>query len=144
MRGSIVIALAGLTSTVSAQSINLDYVNSLPDPTYTIIPDQRAQTVTYNQATAIASVVTEVLQSPVPDPGEGSLQARELAVEKRGQPCENLNNNPNSYNAVLDPAEKFLEDTRLADQALSAQTPSGYTRVYQNLKKAAQANGYMG
>lgn len=144
MRSSTITALAGLTSLVSAQSIDLDYVNSLPDPTYTIIPDQRGQTVTYSQATAIASVVAEALQSPVPDPGEDMLHARGLVVEKRGQPCENLNNNPNSYDAVLDPAEKFLEDASLSNQALTAQTPSGYTRVYQNLKKAAQANGYMG
>ena len=144
MRGSTITALSGLASLSSAQLIDLFYVNSLPDPTYTIVPDQRAQTVTYNQATAIASVVAEALKSPVPDPGEDSLHARDLAVEKRGQPCEILNNNPNTYNAVLDPAEKFLTDENLANQALIAQTPSGYTRVYQNLKKSAQANGYMG
>ena len=146
MRGATITALAGLASLVSAQSIDLEYVNSLPDPTYPIIPDQRAQTVTYNQATAIASVVAEALQSPVPDPreGGGDLHTRDLAIEKCGEPCSNLNNNPNTYNAVLNPAESFLSDNNLASQALNARTPSGYTQVYQNLKKSAQANGYMG
>lgn len=144
MRGATITALAGLASLASTQSIDLDYVNSLPDPTYTVIPDQRAQTVTYNQATAIASVVAEALQSPVPDPGESDLHTLDIAIEKRGEPCENLNNNANTYNAVLDPAESFLSDANLANQALNARTPSGYTRVYQNLKKSAQANGYMG
>ncbi|KAL1655473.1 hypothetical protein SLS61_001937 [Didymella pomorum] len=144
MRGAAITTLTGLASLVSAQSIDLEYVNSLPDPTYTILPDQRAQTVTYDQATAIASVAAEALQSPVPDPGESDLHTRDLALEKRGGPCDDLNNNVNAYNAVLDPAESFLADTNLANEALNARTPSGYTRVYQNLKKSAQANGYMG
>lgn len=144
MRGVTITALAGLASLVSTQSIDLDYANSLPDPTYTVVPDQRAQTVTYNQATAIASVVAEAMQSPVPDPGESAIRARDIPIEKRGAPCAALNNNANTYRAVLDPAESFLSDGNLADQALNALTPSGYTRVYQNLKKSAQANGYMG
>lgn len=144
MRGLTIAALAGLSNLASAQLIDLDYVESLPDPTYTIVPDERAQTVTYNQATAIASVVAVAMESPVPDPGENALEARHLDIQKRHQPCEDLNNNPNTYNAVLDPAESFVSDANLANQALNAPTPDKYTRVYQNLKAAAQANGYMG
>jgi hypothetical protein len=123
--------------------IDLDYVNALPDPTYTIIPDQKSQTVTYNQATAIASVVAEALHSPVPDPGEDSIDKRDL-LEKRLADCATTDGTANIYHAKIDPAEDFLTDQKLQERALLALTPSTYTRVYQNLKKAAQANGYMG
>lgn len=143
MQSLIVAALAGLGSVVSAQSIDLAYVNAQPDPTYTIVPDQRAQTVTYNQDSALASVVAVALQTPVPDPGEGPLHTRN-ALGKRAGPCENLQNNANTYNAKLDPAEAFLADESLQKQAKDANPPAGYTQVYSNLQKAAQANGYMG
>jgi hypothetical protein len=137
--------LAGLSNLVLSQSIDLGYVNAQPDPTYTIASDVRAQTVTYDQATAIASVVAVALESPVPDVGEGQIQARHLGnMEKRRGPCEDTEGTPNIYNAVLNPAGAFSNDTNLANQSLNATTPPGYTRVYQNLNRSAQANGYMG
>jgi hypothetical protein len=63
---------------------------------------------------------------------------------KRAGPCEDLQNNKNDYNAKLDPAEDFLQDENLQAQAKNAKVPTGYTQVYSNLKKSAQANGYMG
>jgi hypothetical protein len=144
MRGLTTATLSGLVGLASSQLINLDYVDSLPDPTYTIVPDQRTQTVPYNQDGAVASVVAVAMQSPVPDPGEDAIQARHIDIQKRFEPCDDLNNNANTYNAVLDPAESFVADENLAQQALNAHTPDGYTRVYQNLKASAQANGYMG
>lgn len=143
MRSLTIAALAGLGSVVSSQSIDLGYVNAQPDPTYTVVPDQRAQTVAYNQDSAIASVVAVALQTPVPDPGEGPLHTRN-ALGKRAGPCESLQNNANTYNAKLDPAEAFLADDNLQKPARDAKAPAGYTQVYSNLKKAAQANGYMG
>lgn len=143
MRGITFVTLAGLSSFATSQLIDLEYVNAQPDPTYTIIPDQKSQVVPYNQATAIASVVAEALHTPVPDPGEDDLNERDL-LKKRLEPCQSTNGNANTYNAVLDPAGSFLLDSNLEAQATNAITPSGYTRVYQNLKKAAQANGYMG
>jgi hypothetical protein len=86
MRSLTIAALTGLSGIVSSQSIDLNYVNAQPDPTYTVIPDQRAQTVTYNQDSAIASVVAVALQTPVPDPGEGPLHSRN-ALENRAGPC---------------------------------------------------------
>ncbi|XP_014555675.1 hypothetical protein COCVIDRAFT_38548 [Bipolaris victoriae FI3] len=61
MRGLTTTTLGGLISLASSQLIDLDYVESVPDPTYTIIPNQRAQVVTYNQDPAIASDVAEAL-----------------------------------------------------------------------------------
>ncbi|KAH6613051.1 hypothetical protein C7974DRAFT_428779 [Boeremia exigua] len=143
MRSLTIATLAGLSSVVSSQVIDLAYVNAQPDPTYTIVPDQRAQTVTYNQDSAIASVVAVALQTPVPDPGEGALHSRNV-FGKRAGPCEDLQNNANTYNAKLDPAEAFLADETLQKQAKDAKLPAGYTQVYSNLQKAASANGYMG
>ncbi|KAJ6193185.1 LOW QUALITY PROTEIN: hypothetical protein J3E72DRAFT_398302 [Bipolaris maydis] len=99
--------LGGLISLASSRLIDLDYVESVPDPTYTIIPDQRAQIVSYNQGAAIDSDVVEALQSPIPDPGANALQARYFDIQKRWKPCQDLNNNANTYNAVLNPAESF-------------------------------------
>lgn len=143
MRGLTLTALAGLGSVASCQSIDLAYVNAQPDPSYTIIPDQRAQAVTYNQDSAIASVVAVALQTPIPDPGEGVLHSRSM-FGKRAEPCEDLQNNDNTYNAKLDPAEAFLADDMLQKQARDAKAPAGYTHVYSNLQKSASANGYMG
>jgi hypothetical protein len=55
-----------------------------------------------------------------------------------------LQNNANIYNAKLDPAEAFLADVGLQAEAKNAKVPAGYTQVYSNLMKSAQANGYMG
>ncbi|EMD85126.1 hypothetical protein COCC4DRAFT_66631 [Bipolaris maydis ATCC 48331] len=106
--------LGGLISLASSRLIDLDYVESVPDPTYTIIPDQRAQIVSYNQGAAIDSDVVEALQSPIPDPGANALQARYFDIQKRWKPCQDLNNNANTYNAVLNPAESFVMDENLA------------------------------
>jgi hypothetical protein len=143
MRCVTIAGLAGLGSVVSSQSIDLAYVNAQPDPTYTVVPDQRAQIVTYNQDSAIASVVAVALETPVPDPSEGTVHAHD-APGKRAGPCEDLQNNANIYNAKLDPAEAFLADVDLQAEAKNAKVPAGYTQVYSNLKKSAQANGYMG
>lgn len=143
MRGITITALAAFSGLAYAQLIDLDYVNALPDPTYTIALDQKSQVVPYNQATAIASVVAEALQTPVPDPGEDDVEKRDI-FKKRVPDCASTGANSNIYNAVLNPAESFVNDAKLQRQALDAQTPPNYTRVYQNLKKAAQANGYMG
>jgi hypothetical protein len=144
MRGLTTTTLSGLIGLASSQLIDLDYVETVPDPTYTIIPDQRSQVVPYNQDAAIASVVAVAMQTPVPDPGENAVHARHLDIQKRWEPCQNTENNANTYNAVINPAESFLDDANLAAEALNARTPNGYTRVYQNLKASAQANGYMG
>lgn len=61
MCGLTTTTLDGLISLASSQLIDLDYVESVPEPTYTIIPNQRAQVVTYNQDPAIASDVAEAL-----------------------------------------------------------------------------------
>lgn len=143
MRSLTLAALTGLSGFVTSQSIDLAYVNAQPDPTYIVVPDQRAQTVAYNQDSAIASVVAVALQTPVPDPGEGPLHSRN-ALGKRAGPCEDIQNNANTYNAKLDPAEGFLADGNLQLQAKNAKVPAGYTQVYSNLKISAQANGYMG
>lgn len=138
---SLFAALAGFSALASAQLIDLEYVDSLPDPTYTIVSDVASQTVSYNQDAALASAAAEATASPVDAPEKRDLKN---VLEKRYGPCEPVTTTPNVYNAVIDPAEAFLSDANLAHQALSAPVPSGYTQTFSNLKASSQANGYMG
>jgi hypothetical protein len=50
MRFSTIAAIAGQCLLASAQLIDLDFVNSEPDPTFTIALDAPSQTVTYDRA----------------------------------------------------------------------------------------------
>jgi hypothetical protein len=136
-------ALTGLGNLAASQLIDLNYVNALPDPTYTIASDRASETVPYNQNAAIASAVQEATATPVVAPGKRDLTPSRL-FRKRNGDCQSVPTTPNVYNGALDPAESFLSDENLQHQALIAPSPSGYTRTFQNLKSASQANGYMG
>jgi len=136
-------ALTGLGNLAASQLIDLNYVDALPDPTYTIASDRASETVPYNQNAAIAYAVQEATATPVVAPGKRDLTPSRL-FRKRNGDCQSVPTTPNVYNAALDPAESFLSDENLQHQALIAPSPSGYTRTFQNLKSASQANGYMG
>ncbi|KAF2628340.1 hypothetical protein BU25DRAFT_33699 [Macroventuria anomochaeta] len=45
-------------------------------------------------------------------------------MEKRQESSEALNNSRNTYSAVFNPAENFVNDANLANQALIARTPA--------------------
>lgn len=153
----ILAALSGFSSLVSAQDIPISSIDSLPKPTYTIVPDKTSQAVGYNQDATIESDVHRATetpvdtvipeQSPTPEPTAGSNKRTVFprrSLEKRNNDCQPIPTTPNRYNAVIDPAESFLADQNLQNVALSAATPSGYTQTFSNLKAASQANGYMG
>ncbi|EUC44518.1 hypothetical protein COCMIDRAFT_6128 [Bipolaris oryzae ATCC 44560] len=123
MLGLTTTTLYGLIVLVSSRLIDLDYVESVPDPTYTIIADQRAQVVSYDQDAAIASDVAEVLQSLILDSGEDALKIHYFDIQTRWKPCQDLDHlddNANAYNVVLNLAENFVADENLASQALHA------------------------
>jgi hypothetical protein len=136
-------ALVGLSNLAASQLIDLNYVNALPDPTYIIASDRASETVPYNQNAAIASAIQEATATPVVAPEKRNLAPSRL-FRKRNGDCQSVPTTPNVYNAVLDPANLFLSDENLQHQVLTAPSPSGYTRTFQNLKSASQANGYMG
>ncbi|KAF2689714.1 hypothetical protein K458DRAFT_400407 [Lentithecium fluviatile CBS 122367] len=146
MREFIVLAaLAGFSGLVASQSIDLDYVKALPDPTYTIASDKASQTIPYNQDAAMESAADLASATPLPVSAKfrrSTAQGRSFS--KRNGDCQPVPTTPNLYNAVVDPAESFQADNELAQVALSASTPSGYTQTFSNKKAASQANGYMG
>jgi hypothetical protein len=136
---TILAALAGLSGFTASQTIDLSLVNALPDPTYTIVSDKPSQTVAYNQDAAVDSAAALATASPL---AESAKFRRSL--NKRAGDCEAIPTTDNIYNAVVDPAESFQTDSNLADVALSATVPSGYTQTFSNKNAASQANGYMG
>lgn len=138
---SLFAALAGLSTLASTQLIDLTYVESFPDPTYTIVSDVASQTVTYNQDAALASAAAEATSAPLDHPEKREVKN---VFEKRSGPCEPVPTTPNVYNAVIDPAEAFLSDANLVHEALNAPVPSGWTQTFSNLKAASQAHGYLG
>jgi hypothetical protein len=136
---TVLAALAGLSGFVSSQTIDLGYVNALPDPTYTIVSDKPSQTVAYGQDAAVESAADLAIATPLAN----SAKFRRN-VDKRNGDCEAVPTTPNIYNANVDPAESFQSDSELANVALSAPVPSGYTQTFSNKNSATQANGYMG
>ncbi|KZM26418.1 uncharacterized protein EKO05_0005913 [Ascochyta rabiei] len=155
MRTCAIAVLAGLSSLVSSQTLDLDYIEAQTLSTATINLYQQAQTVEYNQATAIADVVAAVLETPVADPGKERFNTGDV-LQKRDEPavtfqvlvpiCQTLHGTlyDSPEDTVTDRVGKFLNDAALQDQAVNAITPAGYTQVFRNLKNASQANGYMG
>jgi hypothetical protein len=141
--------LAAVASLATAQVIPLDFLNSVPDPTFTIALDQPAQTITYNAAAVIASDAAEVgsdspLDVVVTGPKKRSSGASGSVLEARQAACAAAPTTPNIYNAAIDPAEAFSADHNLEQQALQASTPPLYTNTFTNLKAAVTAHGYLG
>jgi hypothetical protein len=146
MRPALLAALAGLAS---AQVLDLDFLNAIPDPTFTIALDQPAQTIAYNPAAVIASDAAAVgnespLDVVVAGPQKRSSGAQSSVLEARQAACAAAPTTPNIYNAVIDPAESFSADQNLEQQALQASTPALYTNTFTNLKAAVTAHGYLG
>lgn len=100
----VVSAAFALTQLVSAlpphlitrQSIDFDLVDSTPDPT--IKPDN---TTNLNVAAAIASVIAEVKENPLPQ-AKRSLQARDIVVSTYAEYTANQPIDNAAINAPLD------------------------------------------
>lgn len=155
MRIYAIATVVGFSSLVSSQMIDLEDVNKQPLPSATSTLYLQTQSVEYDQATAIAEVVAAVMATPVADPGKESLATRNDLIKRDGPAIEvqvlvpacqvlegTLYDHPED--TVTDRVGTFLNDTSLQEQAMTASTPAGYTQVFQNLKNASQANGYMG
>jgi hypothetical protein len=149
MRFSTLAAIAGQCLLASAQLIDLDFVNSEPDPTFTIALDAPSQTVTYDRASAIAHDRAEAGSDSPLDIVEAGPTKRDTGIsgpiiEARQAACAPAPTTSNIYNANLSPPESFVADSNLAGVADQAPTPSGYTNTFTNVKAASQAHGYMG
>ncbi|KAF1363070.1 hypothetical protein EJ07DRAFT_163004 [Lizonia empirigonia] len=144
MRIYAIATVVGFSSLVSSQMIDLGDVNKQPLPS--------ATSTLYLQT---QSVVAAVMATPVADPGKESLTTRNdlnkhdgpaIEVQVLVPACQVLEGTLYDHpeDTVTDRVGTFLNDTSLQEQAMTASTPAGYTQVFQNLKNASQANGYMG
>lgn len=140
-------ALAALLGQLaSSQLIDLAFIESQPDPTYTIATDQVSQNIPYNQAATIAQDGAEFASDELPLDVPHEKRSTPMRIERRQAACAALPTTANVYNADLSSVKAFQQDANLAAQALGATVaPAGYTTTFSNKQASAQfAQGYMG
>jgi hypothetical protein len=105
----------------------------------------KEQAVPFEEAEAIADVVSQVVADPldVKPVSEPSAVPEVKKHLKRGA-CDPEPSNPNTYGFDLSSASKFRADTKVASVAKGASTPSGYFNTFTNLQGASSAYGYLG
>lgn len=132
--------LAMALAAPNPQKIDLDGVDRIPDPTYTIVPGLESTIVPYNPSTAIAAAAAEMTARPSSSPQKRSNSALVERVACAPEPTSD-----NIYGINLAP-EKFCDDPQIEWLANGhwIPTPSGYSQSFSNLKKASRANGYLG
>ena len=113
-------------------------MDSLPEPpTASIEVGVAAQTVTFDLASAVAAVATDVVVSGVDVTPTPSVEKRERA------PCapQPLGFGPKP---TEDTPSAFLAFEEFAAKASAAPTPAGYSVAFTNLKASNNAYGYLG
>lgn len=118
--------------------------------------DQRAQTIEYNQASAVADAVADILENFAAELTEGSIEFSN-ALQRRidtsahlivgAEACDPIEGT--LYGDVETDSENtrvqhFLTDATLHESAFAAPDVANYTLVYQNLTNSSQAYGYLG
>ncbi|PNS16124.1 hypothetical protein CAC42_4525 [Sphaceloma murrayae] len=135
-------AIAGLVASVSAapapvpQDIDFDLVYALPNPSSSVALGVTAQVVTYDPTSVVKDAIPQITQDPHND--EPSAAVRKRAACK-AQPA-----GAKGAPTVADDPASFKNSTALADAALKAVTPAGYTQTFKNLQASNNAYGYMG
>jgi hypothetical protein len=130
--------LGTITQFASGQAIDWDAVDRLPTPSYSIDSTVTAQTISYTQSAALASVSASVSSTPA------TRKRTVLNLEKRDDECcapQPLGSGPIPS---PDTASAFLADSDFAAAASAAPVPSGYTNTFTNLQASNNAYGYMG
>jgi hypothetical protein len=136
-------SLAALTTAAWAsplalrQNIDLDLVDSAPDPSTASIPiGATTQSVTYNlaKATELATAAPLLVEAVT------LASKRDLDVRNACDP------QPTGAGPVPDPdtASAFLAYASFSAIASSAPTPPGYEKTFTNLHGSSSAYGYMG
>jgi hypothetical protein len=120
------------------QTIDLDAIDKIPTPTYSINVSATAQTISYTQTAALASISASTSDTP------GTQKRAVQYIEKRDDDCcapQPLGSGPIPS---PDTASAFLADSDFAAAASAAPVPSGYTNTFTNLQASNNAYGYMG
>ena len=134
--------LGSAISSPMPQGMELGVLQALPSPsTYTVAIGVAAQTVSIDQASIIASVVSVLTENPT---------ATTLGLQKRTpvatSVCHNGKSQPTGAGPVPSPdsVSAFLAYPAFSSAATSAPTPSGYALAFQNLRASNNAYNYMG
>ncbi|KAI1289053.1 hypothetical protein F5Y03DRAFT_64376 [Xylaria venustula] len=136
-------ALSAFAALCAAQELPWDVIESADPPPTVSVPwgAASATTITYNSATAIASVVADISSDPLPQPTDLPAVVQKREVVKRACQPQTLGNGPVPDD---DSASGFLSFSAFSEAANSATTPNGYALRYRNLNASSNAYGYMG
>lgn len=142
-------------------SLPLDFLRDIPAPTYTTIEGVLSQDVPYATATAIESAAADVSETPlsvfpavttvpINAAGEsdaaatgtpskrGAAAAAAAALERRAA-CDSQATIANYYDVDVSSYASFKADTKIAQVANDAATPSGYFSNFKNKQAANSA-----
>ncbi|OJD39059.1 carbohydrate-binding-like protein [Diplodia corticola] len=146
-------------------ALDVDFLRDIPAPTYTTIEGVLSQDVPYATQTAIQSAAAEVSETPlsvfpaittVPinaagesdatatdTPSKRQAVAAAAAIQRRAA-CDSQATISNYYNVDVSSYASFKADTKIAQVANDAATPSGYTNSFKNKQAANSAYAYLG
>ncbi|KAI8317307.1 hypothetical protein K4K59_008606 [Colletotrichum sp. SAR11_240] len=137
--------LSALAAVAKAQDLVWQVIDDAPPPPNATVPiGAAAETIVpYDANAAAASIVAEVMASPLPQattPVKAENNKRSLAVRGACDP------QPTGAGPVPSPdtAAAFLSSADLSAAAKNAPTPAGYFNTFKNLQASSSAYGYMG
>ncbi|KAK2765818.1 hypothetical protein CKAH01_15567 [Colletotrichum kahawae] len=134
--------ISAFAALAKAQDLVWQVIDDAPPPPNATVPiGAAAETiVSYDANAAAASIVAEVMASPLPQETTPATNKRSLVV--RG-PCDPQ---PTGAGPVPSPdtAAAFLSSADLSATTKNAPTPSGYFNTFKNLQASSSAYGYMG
>lgn len=140
------ILLSAAAALASAQSFDLEVLDSLAAPANITVPsDVESQIVNYDSDSAASSVETSVLTSDnsVDLSDSVSDAVNSTATLQKRDACAAQ---PTGYGAVPSPDtdSAFLAYADFKTAATSAPVPSGYSQAFSNLNASNNAYGYLG
>lgn len=143
-RAVAIAALAALgLAAPTPQGIDFDAVDSLPPPpTYTVDIGPASQMITFDAASALASLVAEVESVAIPT----GISLPLTSLRKRTIQCEGSTMEPVGAGPVPIPntAAAFEADTTYDMTASAAPIPPGYSMVFGPTDASTQTYGYIG
>lgn len=167
-----VVAAQTATSTLTGEvnptpdALDVEFFESLPDPTYTIVPGKLAQDVPYSPEEVLAAAASDIVENPLTvfpavtnvamnAAGEatptiepesrrrrGTSVVHELAKRKACDPEATISN---YYGVDVSSYGSFVADPVIASVANNAlPTPAGYFQNFKNAPGASRASAYLG
>lgn len=151
-------------------ALDVDFFESLPNPTFTMIPGKLSQDVPYSPEEVLAAAASDIVENPLtvfpaatnvamnadgeatvtPTPTaetesrrrrRGTPVLHELAKRKACDPEATISN---YYEIDVSSYDVFVANTKIASIANAAPTPTGYFQNFKNAPGASRASAYLG